>query len=126
MGHPRQDSRSRSCVEKCPPLSRGEPGCLPRKGAVDSDRERFHSKVHSVTEVQPIYDLVVAKGDTKLVPVDPADKNREEMGIRNQVLAATGVPVSSLLTFLSGECQRDVVDRTGLSGEFKMSLGWSR
>jgi uncharacterized protein (TIGR03435 family) len=100
--------------------------------------DRFQLKVHLQTEVLPIYEMVVAKGGAKITAVEPvgadpeADKNKEfkgmgrgSMNVHNTVLTAHDVPLSSLAYQLSGSLSRTVVDKTGLAGNYDLSLTWS-
>lgn len=100
--------------------------------------ERFQLKVHLQTEVLPIYEMVVAKGGPKITAVAPpgpdpdADKNKEFKGmgrgslsVNNTVLTAHDVPLASLANTLSVRLSRTVVDKTGLTGNFDLSLVWS-
>jgi len=100
--------------------------------------ERFQLKVHSQTEVQPIYEMVVAKGGSKITEAEPAgpdpdaDKNQEfkglgrgSMTVRNTELTAHDVPLETLANSLSGKLSRTVVDKTGLKGKYDLSLTWS-
>jgi uncharacterized protein (TIGR03435 family) len=100
--------------------------------------DRFQLKVHLQTEVQPIYEMVVAKGGAKITAVEPpgsdpeADKNKEfkgmgrgSMRVNNTQLTAHDVPLDSLAYTLSGRLSRTVVDKTGLKGKFDLVLTWS-
>src|SRR5665213_1540002 len=100
--------------------------------------DRFQLKVHVQTEVQPIYEMVVAKGGAKITAVAPvgpdpeADKNKEfkgmgrgSMRVNNTALTAHDVPLDSLAYTLSGRLSRTVVDKTGLKGKYDLTLTWS-
>jgi len=100
--------------------------------------DRFHLKVHSQTEVQPIYELVVAKGGPKITAVEPAgsdpdaDKHKEfkgmgrgSMRVSNTELSAHDVPLESLAYSLSGGLSRTVVDKTELKGKYDLLLTYS-
>lgn len=100
--------------------------------------DRFQLKVHTQTEVLPIYEMVVAKGGAKITAVEPAgpdpdaDKSKEfkgmgrgSMRVNNTVLTAHDVALESLANSLSVRLSRTVVDKTGLKGNFDLSLTWS-
>jgi uncharacterized protein (TIGR03435 family) len=83
--------------------------------------DRFQLKVHHETRDLPIYSLVIAKGGFKLNPADP----RGSMSYGDGQLTTQGVPIKSLVFFLSSFLHRKVVDNTGLTGNYDMSLRWS-
>jgi uncharacterized protein (TIGR03435 family) len=100
--------------------------------------DRFQLKVHLQTEVLPIYEMVIAKGGAKITAVEPAgpdpdaDKNKEfkgmgrgNMNVNNTVLTAHDVPLDNLARTLSSRMSRTIVDKTGLKGNFDLSLTWS-
>jgi len=100
--------------------------------------DRFQMKVHLRTEVLPIYELVVAKGGPKITALEPpgpdpdTDKNKEfkgmgrgNMRMSNTELSAHDVSLDRLAYSLSGRLSRTVVDKTGLTGNYDLSLTWS-
>lgn len=107
-------------------LSREEDQARWRAEVLSILTERFQVKVHNEEKVQPIYDLTTAKGGSKLKPTDAPESKRGSMWINNSELNATGVPIASLLTFLAGETKRNVMDKTGLTGDYDLTLKWSR
>jgi uncharacterized protein (TIGR03435 family) len=101
--------------------------------------ERFQMKVHKQTETLPVYEMVVAKGGAKIKEVPPvgpdpeADKNktfngsgRGNMSVRNTQLTAHDVPLSQLTYMLAYQLHRTVLDKTGLKGNYDLSLTWTR
>ena len=101
--------------------------------------DRFKLKAHMEKRELPIYNLVLAKGGTKLMATDP-DKVYENapkgpdgqprkgggmMMIGNGVLNGQGVPLSNLTSFLSQRLHRQVFDKTGLKAMYDMSLQWT-
>ena len=107
-------------------LSREESQAKWRAEVLSILTERFQVKVHNEVKVQPIYDLTVAKVGSKLKPTDAPEGKRGNMWVNNSELTATGIPISSMLTFLAGETNRNVVDKTGLTGDYDLNLKWSR
>lgn len=102
--------------------------------------ERFHLKVHMETKQLAVYDLVIAKGGSKLkayvAPVKteaddgkpPVLKNGMGPGsmmMNDGELTAYGVPLATLTGSLAGELNRTVIDKTGLSGTYDLSLKWT-
>jgi len=85
--------------------------------------DRFQLKAHMEKKPLPVYALVVGKGGPKLAP---ADKGHRFHGVngRNQFLEASSITMSDLADeiwngFIS---DRPVVDRTGLTGTFKLRV----
>ena len=99
--------------------------------------DRFQLKVHHVSKQLPIFDLVVAKGGFKLKDADP--KNASTNGIKGpdgvvhgsmmsfdgRHLKAQEIPISGLANMLSNFLNREVVDKTGLTGKYDFTLEWS-
>ena len=48
------------------------------------------------------------------------------MSQHNRDLTATGIPMTSLATALSSDLQRVVIDKTGLTARYDLTLHWSR
>jgi uncharacterized protein (TIGR03435 family) len=98
--------------------------------------ERFHLAVHTETKTLPVYDLVVANGGPKLTasaPVpppppdaDPSDrpKPRSWMSMGNGMLKLENMPLSSLANQLGYSLDHPVIDKTGLTGKYDLSLKW--
>ena len=96
--------------------------------------ERFKLTVHHEQKELGKYDLVIAKGGVKLQPptdVEGAPKGGDgnpqpkgSMMVRNGQLTGEGIPVSNLATFLAQMLHKQVVDKTGLTGNYDMSLKW--
>jgi uncharacterized protein (TIGR03435 family) len=98
--------------------------------------DRFQLKVHHETKDLPIYSLAIAKGGFKLKEADandtsangpkgPDGASRGGMSWGNGRLTAQAVPLSSLVSFLSQTLYRQVMDNTGLSGNYDITLRWS-
>jgi uncharacterized protein (TIGR03435 family) len=109
----------------------------------------FQLKIHRETKDLPLYALVVARKDGKLgprlteskegscTPIDPSKPPppREPgksptlgcggvmMGPRG--LTATSAPIANMIPALSRILGRTVVDKTGLTGKFDISLEWT-
>ncbi len=112
-------------------------------------KDRFQLVVRQDTKELPIYALVVARKDGKLGPrltqskeggctaFDPSKPPAPPepgkpptmgcggmmMGIRQ--LTAASIPVSNLTPMLSRLLGRTVVDKTGLTGNFDISMEWA-
>jgi bla regulator protein blaR1 len=111
--------------------------------------DRFQLKIHRETKELPVYALVVAKKDGKLgpqltemkegscmqpdptKPPAPPEPGKPPIrfcgGIRMgpAMLKATGIPIANMIPMLSRFLGRTVVDKTGLTGKFDISLEWT-
>jgi uncharacterized protein (TIGR03435 family) len=100
--------------------------------------DRFKLTVHDETKILPIYELVIAKNGSKLKEATPGDtyangvKGPDGVGrggmmsMRPGQLTAQAVPVTSLVNILSQQLHRTVVDKTGLTGKYDISLQWAQ
>jgi len=115
--------------------------------------DRFKLTVHHETKELGMYDLVIAKGGSKLKEADPsasspnaADPNPgapnriavSPNGIRPPEgaarkgmmrmgmgdLTAQGIPIASLANFLAQTLHKQVRDKTGLTGDYDVHLKW--
>lgn len=84
----------------------------------------FKVSVHQEVQDQPVYELVVAEGGSKLQPVqDPNKKAMMRMGMGE--LTSEGTPLDLLVAQLSQRVGRTVVDKTGLKGNYIFNLHWT-
>ena len=94
--------------------------------------ERFKLKVHFETRELPVFALVVAKGGPKLTPSTNAS-SAHGLGLRltgqGAELKAEGTSIQSLASALQMQPEiggRLLVDRTGLTGKYDITLNWAR
>ena len=100
--------------------------------------DRFRLTVHNETKDAPIYELVVAKGGSKLHAFElvigatrgvTGPDGRFYSGIDSLgghgMIVLQGYPVSLLADFLKPELGRPVIDKTGLTGKYDISLRWT-
>jgi uncharacterized protein (TIGR03435 family) len=107
--------------------------------------ERFQLKVHRETKEFPVYELVVAKGGSKLKlsedqsPFRPAERGaspppppqrggpmpRGNMRMGRGNLEASGVPLANFIQALSQQLGRTVIDKTELKGLYDIKLQWT-
>jgi bla regulator protein blaR1 len=105
--------------------------------------DRFRLAVRTETREMQVYALVLARSDGRLgpqlrrsqvdcTPRSPAPPSADGAGQpqcanRNGpgFTAAVGRPISSFLFFLTGQVQRAVIDRTGLTGAWDIELTFS-
>jgi uncharacterized protein (TIGR03435 family) len=90
--------------------------------------ERFHFKCHIVAKELPIYELTLAKGGTKLTPTTAPPEKQHSMSSggngRKSNLVAIGIGTDDGAKFLSSEVGRRVVNKTGLTGNYDITLTW--
>jgi uncharacterized protein (TIGR03435 family) len=101
--------------------------------------DRFKLKLHGESKESPVFFLTVAKSGSKLkagacltrdsgTPV-PAGQRQSAycgyMGIGDNTLRATGIPIEALTGALSNILKRKVLDKTGMTGNFDVGLRWS-
>jgi uncharacterized protein (TIGR03435 family) len=99
--------------------------------------ERFKLQVHHQSTELPIYDLVMAKSGSKLMPAvprppnpdDPQQKPRSSIRFPSRgVLEGNDADPLMLVTVLSMQPEiggRLVVDKTGLTGKYDFTLRWT-
>jgi uncharacterized protein (TIGR03435 family) len=88
--------------------------------------ERFQLKFHWETREMPAYVLTVGKGGARLDPSkdagwQPSFRGRPDQGMKGQNLTMTNF--AQLLQ--SGIMDRPVVDHTGLTGKYDLTLRWT-
>ena len=101
--------------------------------------ERFQLRVHSETKQAPVYDLVVAKGGSKLKDAATDSSDHLRMGPDGKPLTgfmqflketstAQGYSMDALAALLSepfARVGRPVLNKTGLTGSYNFTLDWS-
>lgn len=99
--------------------------------------DRFKLKLNRESKELPVYALVVAKGGPKLQEAKPGDTypngfkgpdgkaHPGMMRIGPGGLTAQAVPIQFLVHTLSQQLGREVVDKTGLKGNYDLSLTWA-
>jgi uncharacterized protein (TIGR03435 family) len=97
--------------------------------------DRFKLKVHRGTEVRPTYELVLAKGGSRLKEDDPddADGIKATKGVPRAVdwrtssegtITGHAMPISKLVGQLEGFVDSIIVDKTGLARRYDVALKW--
>jgi len=101
--------------------------------------DRFKLVVHNETKDAPIYELQIAKSGSKLPESTPNDgfakgikgPDGNSVPIGYPMLLGRGrlfgqaVSIDSLIDYLKQELKRPVVDKTGLTGKYNLSLEWT-
>lgn len=94
-------------------------------------KERFNLKVHLEKREQTIYALEIAKGGPKLSPAkhDGPDRFDVTHSGLNYELKATGTDMNGLASLLGRQPEvagRSTLNRTGLNGDYDLTLRWTR
>jgi uncharacterized protein (TIGR03435 family) len=84
--------------------------------------ERFQMKVHWETRTLPAYDLVFAKGGSKL---QPSCSNGKSIGVGNTHFTGQCLTTAMIAEELSLIAGRVVVDKTNLTGRYDLKLQWT-
>jgi uncharacterized protein (TIGR03435 family) len=89
--------------------------------------DRFNLAVHRETKEAQIYELVLAKGGSKLKEVpDPAGKGQQGLRLGLGQLTGMAAQIANLTNlFLPQQLGRTVIDKTGLTGRYDFELKWS-
>jgi uncharacterized protein (TIGR03435 family) len=99
--------------------------------------DRFKLKIHTESKQVPVYELVLAKGGSKLKEATAGDtyadgiKGPDGAGrgglirVGRGQLTAQAVPMTSLANMLSQQLHRTVLDETGLTGKYDLELNWT-
>jgi uncharacterized protein (TIGR03435 family) len=84
--------------------------------------DRFQLKLHTETRTLPAYDLVLAKGGSKLLP---SESNGNSFGIGRTYFNGQGLGMTSIAEELSKIAGRVVVDKTALTGRYDFKFQWT-
>jgi len=84
--------------------------------------ERFGLKTHWVTRDKPEYELIVARGGSKL---KESTAKQESSGLNWDALDATRITTDDLAKAVALILERPVVNKTGLTGRYDIRLKWS-
>lgn len=99
--------------------------------------DRFKLKVHNETKQLPVFELVVAKGGSKLKEATSGDTyasgiqgvdgkgHAGMMRMRPGEVTGQGVPIATLVNLLATQLHQTVIDKTGLGGIYDLDLTWA-
>jgi uncharacterized protein (TIGR03435 family) len=99
--------------------------------------DRFKLKVHNETKQLPVFELVVAKGGSKLKEAKPGDTYPNGIkgfdGVAHAGMMRFGpgqmtgqaLPMKSLVGMLASQVHQTVIDKTGLTGNYDVELTWA-
>jgi uncharacterized protein (TIGR03435 family) len=83
--------------------------------------DRFHLVTHRESRILPIYVLTAAKGGSKL----PAGDGRGGMSAGPRLIRYSSATTRELARELSSYLGREVVDRTGMTGQYAINLSFA-
>jgi uncharacterized protein (TIGR03435 family) len=86
--------------------------------------DSFKLRAHNEAREGPIYEPVAAKGGIKLKEALASEHSRGNSWGHDHIQVRTG-PISGLVFALSDVLSRNVVDKTGLSGNYDIDLKWT-
>jgi uncharacterized protein (TIGR03435 family) len=88
--------------------------------------ERFKLSVHREDRETTVYAMVVSKKGLKIEESrQPPSEADDSVKFGEGHIACIKVPMSDLALALSGVAKHRVIDRTGVSGKFDVTLDWS-
>jgi len=88
--------------------------------------DRFKLAIHRETKEMAIYELVAAKGGTKLkASAETSGKNRGMFRMGRGMMQLDGATMAQMADNLSRVVGRNVYDKTGLSGAYDVKLEWT-
>jgi len=116
----KMDDDTVAAMQKLPPKERGHQQDLMLQSML---ADRFGLKVHHETRELPTYDLVIAKGGLKMKAA-PADLH-SGWSMGNGRFEGKSVPIDSLVYGLSNTVGRVVTNKTGLTGNYGITLKWT-
>jgi uncharacterized protein (TIGR03435 family) len=87
---------------------------------------RFKLALHREIRMIPVYELVISEDDPKLRESDPAsaDSNLRVIQVESGRITGREVPIATLARILSEQLGRPVLDKTGLSNHYDITLQW--
>src|SRR4030081_2742186 len=87
-------------------------------------KDRFQLAFHSEPKEGSVYALVVAKGGPKLQE-SKSPGNGPNLRRQRTQISAQGAPTSMIAAQLSDYVGRQVIDKTGLTGQYDFTLEWT-
>jgi uncharacterized protein (TIGR03435 family) len=86
--------------------------------------DRFGLQIHYESKMQPVYELVAAKGGPKMKPLS-ADQKPGWANFGPGEITLHVSPIAALAYSLTHLAGRKVVDKTGLMGNYDIDLKWT-
>jgi uncharacterized protein (TIGR03435 family) len=86
--------------------------------------DRFKLAVHEESKEAAIYELTIAKSGVKLHEGTPAPTNTPMTFAPGQI-SFNAAPIAAIADVLARELHRPVIDKTGLTGKYDITLHWT-
>jgi len=135
VGGPKWLDTDKYTIVAVPPLGPPAAGLPAPTQAVNNEQttrrvqalleDRFQLKVHRETREMPLYELVVAKGGSKLREVPQAEPGQFKLKLGAGRIIANGAKIGVLLNLFMNNLERSVVDKTGLTGYYAIDLTYA-
>jgi uncharacterized protein (TIGR03435 family) len=87
--------------------------------------DRFALRVHLEKRELPALALTVTRNGAKMTPASGNHPDEPQLTLGRGFLKATGITAEGLADALSMNSDRQIVDKTGLSGKYDVTLKWS-
>jgi uncharacterized protein (TIGR03435 family) len=84
--------------------------------------ERFQLTIHREIKESPVYELVLAKGGSKL---KEAKETATSVSGGRALIHGQAAPMSMVVAMLERTVERSVIDKTGLTGKYDFELKWT-
>jgi uncharacterized protein (TIGR03435 family) len=108
-------------MEKLPPMERVEVSKQMLQALL---ADRFKLRVHYEARIQPIDQLIITKGGSRLKPWPEGQQQRGTSWGSNRI-RIQGAGMDKLAFILSDALGRTVVDKTGVTGNYDIDLKWT-
>ena len=85
--------------------------------------DRFKLRIRRETRELAVYNLVIAKGGIKMKEAPPTERSSYSMGLGR--INGDAMQIDNLAFSLSNPVGRLIIDKTGLTGKYQVSLNWA-
>jgi uncharacterized protein (TIGR03435 family) len=122
LGSTRFDIQAKADPDELKRLTSEQDRDLKRRMVQALLADRFRLTLHQETRTLPAYNLVVAKGGSKL---QPSQSNGKSIGTGRTYFNGQGLPMTLIADELSKIAGRIVVDKTNLTDRYDLKLQWA-
>ncbi len=88
--------------------------------------ERFQLKAHTETKILPVFEMALTKDGPRFKQSPAPSKPNPTWSSGNGRFTAHDLSMTYLASVLTDVVQRTVIDKTGLTGKYEISLKWSQ
>ena len=85
----------------------------------------FHLKLHFEQRPMPVYELRVARGGAKMPTARPTNPEDSDLTAEKGKITGKNIPAELLPSMLAQEVDRPILDRTGLTGHYDVTLNFT-